>query len=222
MLKTSINLPKQRRLHISVVKSRNNTAEEPIFPDLGKVFRARSGSKFSRFFAHIFAHKNLKKVFGINIALILMASAFIPSKINVSADVEQNVVAEESVPLTTETGVRYPVNIVSITQGYSYFHPAVDLDGITGDPIHPIMPGKVASVSYSKYNYGESVIIDHGNGLTSLYAHLSKIDVYKGETVDYNTLIGLMGATGHAFGDHLHLEIRDHGKPINPLTVLPR
>lgn len=221
MLKTSINLPKQRKLHISVVKSRNSAAEEPLLPNLGKVFRARNGSKFSRFFTHIFAHKNIKKIFGVNIALVLMVSAFVPSRINVSADVEQNVVQETSTPLTTEVGIRYPVDKVSITQGYSYFHPAIDLDGITGDPIHPIMPGRVASVSYSKYNYGESVIIDHGNGLTSLYAHLSKIDVTEGENVDFNTLIGLMGATGHAFGDHLHLEIRDHGKAINPLTVLP-
>jgi murein DD-endopeptidase MepM/ murein hydrolase activator NlpD len=64
-------------------------------------------------------------------------------------------------------------------------------------------------------------LINHGSDITTLYAHLSKIFVEPNQEVTTDTVIGEMGATGHALGDHLHLEIRDTGKPINPLTVLP-
>ena len=63
-------------------------------------------------------------------------------------------------------------------------------------------------------------MIDHGNKLSSLYAHLSKIEVEEGQEVTMDTEIGRMGATGRAFGDHLHLEVYDHGKAVNPLTIL--
>ena len=96
------------------------------------------------------------------------------------------------------------------------------MDGLTGDPITPIRKGKVLSISRSKFAYGNSIIVDHGEGMTSLYAHLSKIEVVEGQEVDTFDEIGKMGATGRSSGDHLHLEIRDHGVPVNPLTVLPR
>ncbi|OGM02605.1 hypothetical protein A2115_01150 [Candidatus Woesebacteria bacterium GWA1_41_8] len=84
------------------------------------------------------------------------------------------------------------------------------------------MAGVVQAASYTKIGYGNAVLISHGNDMTSLYAHLSKIEVKVGDVVESSTEIGKMGATGHATGPHLHLEIRDHGVPINPLSVLPR
>lgn len=125
-------------------------------------------------------------------------------------------------PIKTEIGTRFPVEKISITQTYSFIHPGLDLDGVTGDPIISIKKGTVVHVSREKFSYGNSVIIDHGNGLTSLYAHLSKIYVKEGQMVTTDTQIGEMGATGHAFGDHLHFEVRENGIRINPLSVLPR
>jgi murein DD-endopeptidase MepM/ murein hydrolase activator NlpD len=84
------------------------------------------------------------------------------------------------------------------------------------------MAGFVEEISYSRLAYGNAVIVNHGNKITSLYAHLSKIEVEKGQEVNIETKLGEMGATGRAWGDHLHLEIRDHGYPINPFSVLPR
>ena len=73
------------------------------------------------------------------------------------------------------------------------------------------------------YNqYGNAILINHGSGFLSLYAHLSKILVKKDDIVTNQTVIGKIGATGRAFGDHLHLEIYENGKTINPLSVLPR
>jgi murein DD-endopeptidase MepM/ murein hydrolase activator NlpD len=84
------------------------------------------------------------------------------------------------------------------------------------------MAGYVAGVSYSGYGYGNTVLVDHGDNITSLYAHLSKILVFSGQEVGLDTIIGQIGASGRAYGDHLHLEIRDNGYPVNPHILLPR
>ena len=84
------------------------------------------------------------------------------------------------------------------------------------------MDGRVFAINYSRYAYGNAILIYHGSEITSLYAHLSKINVTPNQEVTTDMVIGEMGATGRSFGDHLHLEIRDNGVPINPLTVLPK
>lgn len=221
MIKLSLDLPKYR-LDLHFVKRRGNDLENSLIPSLEEIQNTRSGSKFSRFFRHIFEHKNIKKILGANLAVAVIATSFVPTHATFSAELADNIITEDNVPLNTERGIQYPVSKVSITQGYRLFHPGLDLDGITGDPIRPIKPGVVEAIQYSKYAYGDAVLIDHGNKIESLYAHLSKIYVKEGEEVTKDTVIGLMGATGHASGDHLHLEIHDHGIPINPLSVLPR
>lgn len=198
--------------------------DEAIIPTpktLRKKYRV--GGYTRRFFRHIFEHKRIKKLLGANIAFMLIVSSFMPtSTLGKNIEEENIVITTNNIPLTTEVSIQYPVQNVRITQEYKFYHPGIDLDGITGDTINPIKNGKVVNISYSRFAYGNSVIIDHGNKLTSLYAHLSKIDVKKGQEVDTNTKLGEMGATGRSFGDHLHLEVRDHGIPINPLSVLPR
>jgi murein DD-endopeptidase MepM/ murein hydrolase activator NlpD len=159
---------------------------------------------------------------GTNIALIVILSSFVPARAISDIEPEQTVISEEAVPLVTQSGIQYPVEKIKITQGYKFYHPAIDLDGITGDVIQPIMTGVVENVSYSRFAYGNAVIVNHGNKITSLYAHLSKIEVEEGQEVTLKTKLGEMGATGQAWGDHLHLEIRDHNYPINPFSVLPR
>jgi len=172
--------------------------------------------KISRYFRHIFEHKNMRKILGTNLALILVASSFMPNDVFANAEAEENIIVEASVPLTTERSAQFPVEKVRI------FHPGIDLDGLTGDLIRPIKNGVVEEISSSKYAYGNAIVINHGSEITSLYAHLSKIFVQEGQEVTTNTVIGQMGATGRAYGDHLHLEIRDHGRAINPMTILPR
>jgi len=153
-------------------------------------------------------------------AIMIIASSFLPTQTS-GSNLKEDTVIESNAPFTTERGAQYPVKNIKITQGYYFFHPALDLDGITGDQIYPIMAGKVEAVEYSKFAYGNAVLIRHG-GITSLYAHLSKINVEAGDEVTNKTVIGEMGATGRSWGDHLHLEVRDHGIPISPFSVLPR
>jgi murein DD-endopeptidase MepM/ murein hydrolase activator NlpD len=205
-----------------LTKRRASAEDKPLLPDFEDIKNTKSGNKVSRYFRHIFEHKNIKKVLGANLAVALIATSFMPAKINVEAATDQNIIAEATGPFTTERVVQYPVGKISITQGFKVFHPGLDLDGITGDPIKPIKKGVVEAISRSKFAYGNAIIINHGDNITSLYAHLSKIFVSEGDEVTTNSVIGEMGATGRSFGDHLHLEVRDNGVPINPYLVLPR
>lgn len=159
---------------------------------------------------------------GTNLALFVFASSLLPASTIATDEAQQAVISPETPPLVTERVIQYPTDPVVVTQGYSLFHPALDLDGLTGDEIRPIKAGRVEAISRSKYAYGNAIVVDHGNEITSLYAHLSKILVSVGQEINTNSVIGLMGATGRAFGDHLHLEVRDNGKPVNPLLILPR
>lgn len=222
MRKITTKLPSGYRLELRLVKGRRIPSETPIIPDLGKIVRARSGNKISRFFRHIFEHSKVKKILPVYFAGIVLGSSMFPPSSTVSANEAISPQNETRIVLKTESGTRFPVNSVVITQGFRLFHPGIDLDGITGDPIYPILAGKVSLIEYSRFGYGTSIIIDHGNGYTSRYAHLSKVRVQVNDTVDIHTIIGDMGATGRSFGDHLHLEIYQDNVAINPMTLLPK
>jgi murein DD-endopeptidase MepM/ murein hydrolase activator NlpD len=171
----------------------------------------------------IFEHKDIHKILGPNLALAVVATSFLQGHyIENKAFVPgtATVVQSQTISFITEKGIQDPVMPVIINQKYSVFHPGVDLDGVTGDPVRPIMAGHVQSLQYSNFAYGNAIILDHGNGITSLYAHLSKILVKTGDSVTHNTIIGLVGSTGHSTGDHLHLEVRENNKPFDPLTVI--
>ena len=228
MRKFILTLPKYRlSVSYKVIKRRKSPLDEPLIPSTKTLnTKYRVGGPIRKLIRHIFEHKKVKALLGTNIALILVASSFMPSSVigssNMAATNEVVSIDSTNNPIKTEIGTRFPVEKVSITQTYSFIHPGLDLDGVTGDPIISIKKGTVVHVSREKFSYGNSVIIDHGNGLTSLYAHLSKIYVKEGQMVTTDTQIGEMGATGHAFGDHLHFEVRENGIRINPLSVLPR
>ncbi len=219
MVLISFRLPSRYCLNISLVKKRKIRDEEPLLPDLGKVLRSKKGNKISRYFRLLFENNKIKKIIGTNLTVLIIASSFVPVSASNLESTEVNSISSQTV-LNTETGTQHPVNNVKITQGYRFYHPGIDLDGITGDPIYPIMAGKVERVEYSLFGYGKVVIIAHSSTTKSLYAHLSKIDVSEGQEVTKETKIGEMGATGRAFGDHLHLEIYENGHTINPLSIL--
>ncbi len=95
------------------------------------------------------------------------------------------------------------------------FHYGTDFDAATGDPIGAFANGTViAAQEFS--GYGLTVMIDHGNGITSLYAHCSSIAVSYGDTVEKGQTIARVGATGNVTGPHLHFELQKDGKYLNP------
>lgn len=227
MKKLILHLPKYRlTVNYKLTKRRKSSLDEPIIPTVKRLnLKYRVGGTTRKFFRHVFEHKRIKALLGSSMALMLVTSSFIPNNVVGSSNPPTNevlIVNEAEAPLTTNIAIQLPVKAKKITQYYSFFHSGIDLDGITGDPIKPMKNGKVINVSHSKFAYGNSIIIDHGNNLTSLYAHLSKINVTEGQVVNTNQILGEMGATGRSFGDHLHFEVRESGIPINPLSVLPR
>jgi murein DD-endopeptidase MepM/ murein hydrolase activator NlpD len=226
MQKLTLHLPKYRlAVQYRLIKKRKSPLDEALIPTKKTLnLKYRVGSLTRKFFRHLFEHKKIKKIFGANIAALLIVSSFMPTNVIGKDQVkeETSIVNASETPIRTEIGTQYPVAKISITQGFNFFHPGLDLDGVTGDTIKPMKKGKVVSVEHLKFGYGNSIIVDHGNGLTSLYAHLSKINVQDGQEVTTDTKLGEMGASGHAFGDHLHFEVRDHGLTINPLSVLSR
>lgn len=105
--------------------------------------------------------------------------------------------------------------------GRSYeFHSGMDIDGERGDTVMSPASGIVIKAEWQG-GYGNLIEIDHGNGLTTRYGHLSKIEVTIGDAVQRGQLIGLLGSTGRSTGPHLHYELRLNDKAINPRRFLP-
>ncbi|MEN8253246.1 MAG: M23 family metallopeptidase [Patescibacteria group bacterium] len=107
-----------------------------------------------------------------------------------------------------------------ITQGYRFYHRAIDIANKSGGPILAADSGTVTTASWSGGGYGNHVVIDHGNGFYTLYAHLRVIQVKQGQRVNRGDLLGQMGNTGRSTGTHLHFEIRRGGALDNPLNYL--
>jgi murein DD-endopeptidase MepM/ murein hydrolase activator NlpD len=100
------------------------------------------------------------------------------------------------------------------------FHEGVDLVANTGTTVTAAAPGRVKWAAWHDGGWGNLVVISHGKGVRTLYAHLSRIDVHRGERVDTGATLGLVGATGDATGPHLHFEVRVRGAAVDPLTAL--
>ncbi len=103
---------------------------------------------------------------------------------------------------------------------YQPFHTGIDIAGKPGDPVISFLKGTVIYAGELSWGYGKHIIVDNGNNVTSLYGHLSKISVKKGDVVPQGQIIGLRGSTGWSTGAHLHFETRVFGIPVNPRVFL--
>ena len=101
-------------------------------------------------------------------------------------------------------------------------HGGMDLAVPTGTPIRAALPGTVTVSKYNTGGYGYYVMIDHGNGLATLYGHCSKLLAKVGQTVQAGDIIALSGSTGRSTGPHLHFEARINGERTNPRAYLPK
>ncbi len=98
-------------------------------------------------------------------------------------------------------------------------HKGIDFAGKIGTELYAVAPGRVVSAG-ERSGYGTTVEIDHGLGFTTLYAHLSKIMVSRGDWIRPGTVVGLGGSSGRSTGPHLHYEIRYKGSPFNPINFV--
>ncbi|MGL4847364.1 MAG: M23 family metallopeptidase [Clostridium sp.] len=95
-------------------------------------------------------------------------------------------------------------------------HKGLDISRASGDDVVACLDGVVKSRFFEAEGYGNVVIIDHGNGYESRYAHMSSFNVNVGDKVKGGSKVGSVGSTGKSTGPHLHFEIRVNDKPINP------
>ena len=100
-------------------------------------------------------------------------------------------------------------------------HTGIDLRGSTGEPIHAAGNGTVI-LAETWGGYGRTVVVDHGGGVATLYAHASRIAVGVGENVQAGDVVAYVGCTGYCTGPHLHFEVREVGQPVDPMHYLPR
>jgi murein DD-endopeptidase MepM/ murein hydrolase activator NlpD len=121
------------------------------------------------------------------------------------------------------SGFIWPLN-GPVTSGYGprwgSMHTGIDIDGYTGQPVVASKGGRVIQASYYG-GYGNAVIIDHGGGVATLYAHMSAFSVSGGQGVSQGEVVGSVGCTGSCTGDHLHFEVRLNGGPVDPMGYLP-
>jgi murein DD-endopeptidase MepM/ murein hydrolase activator NlpD len=123
---------------------------------------------------------------------------------------------------SSSSGLIWPVNGV-LTSGFGprwgRMHEGIDIGAPSGTPIRAAAAGRIIYASYNSGGYGNLTIIDHGNGLSTAYAHQSAIYV-SGGSVSQGTVIGAVGSTGSSTGPHLHFEVRVNGSPVDPLGYL--
>ncbi|HEX8337505.1 MAG TPA: M23 family metallopeptidase [Pyrinomonadaceae bacterium] len=104
--------------------------------------------------------------------------------------------------------------------GGSEFHPGQDIAAPRGTPVLAPADGRVIEAGW-KNGYGQTVVLDHGNGLTTRYGHLSKVEVAAGQELRRGEQLGLVGSTGRSTGPHLHYEVRHGDLPVSPRHYLP-
>ncbi len=124
----------------------------------------------------------------------------------------------------------WPTKSQRITSSFGYrrdpfsrrlsHHSGIDFGGKTGDPVYATADGKVVGSSYDSA-LGHHIIIDHSNGIRTVYAHLSKREVSVGDQVEKGDTIGKLGSSGRSTGPHLHYEVYKNGVAVNPKQYLP-
>lgn len=108
-----------------------------------------------------------------------------------------------------------------ITQRWFWYHKGIDIANKKAPGVLAADSGTVVVAGWiDGYGYGSRIVIDHGNGYKTRYAHLSRINVQVGQTVNRGDLIAIMGSTGRSTGTHLHFEIIRNGVHLNPLSIL--
>ena len=189
----------------------------------------------------------LNKLSNINQLLVVGQDIFVPGgeretvtwQIPQLVEVKRNVVTgvriyrtgtcgDVSIPALGSGNFIWPANRHYLSgNNFSGWHPGLDIAGRLGEPIYASDSGTVIYAGYSlsaagtPVGYGQYVVLDHGNGYQTLYAHASQLYVQCGQQVSRGTVIAAVGSIGKSTGPHLHFEIRAGGGAVNPWNVLP-
>lgn len=116
---------------------------------------------------------------------------------------------------------QWPTTTQGISQYFAWYHPGIDMPNRSAPAVVASDGGTIVVAGWpDNYGYGNRVMVDHGNGYQTLYAHLSNVYVSSGQKVSRGQSVGQMGSTGRSTGTHLHFEIHYKGIAVNPLAIL--
>lgn len=183
----------------------------------------RPGSHpLSRMFTKAFENKKAKKFVGVGLTVIIMLFGVMGNILatNETEIADPILIMAPNSQVMTEVTLSKPIEGM-LTQGFNGLHRGIDVLAPIGTEIRPITKGRVVDASYGRIGWGNTVVIEHKKGLRSRYAHLRDIKAVEGEVIENNFVLGTVGMTGWTTGPHLHLEIYQDGKAIDPKTVLP-
>ncbi|MEA3354894.1 MAG: M23 family metallopeptidase [Patescibacteria group bacterium] len=180
------------------------------------------GSLVSKFFKQAFENKKIRKFVGVGLTVIIVFFGLMGNILaaNIEMTNEPTLISTPKTKISTKTVLQKPFEGV-IGQGYHAFHRAIDVLSPIGTEIRPIAAGVVIEARFGKLGWGTTIVVKHDDRLVSRYAHLKDIRVIEGEMVGRGQVIGTVGMTGWTTGPHLHLEVYENGKAINPLKILP-
>ncbi|GAA2169374.1 MULTISPECIES: M23 family metallopeptidase [Glycomyces] len=143
-----------------------------------------------------------------------------------TATADEVALSERTSPVTGQAAqIKWTPMLDQITitslfgQRWGRNHNGVDFDAETGDPVYAAYPGTVTHAGWET-GFGNLVIIDHGDGVETYYAHNSEVLVSEGDWVDAGSQIANAGNTGRSFGSHVHFEVHVNGEPVEPLNYL--
>ncbi|MBU1540176.1 MAG: M23 family metallopeptidase [Alphaproteobacteria bacterium] len=173
------------------------------------------------------------------VAVLAMAAApladpadpAVPDVLAVPAAPPMTAVAEPAGPVTRLIAFEAPVRGHEVNSPFGLRrlpgqaarnHAGVDIAAPSGTGVYVSAEGSVLRTGYEPAGYGRFVEIRHPNGMTTLYGHLSRLDVASGDRLEAGERIGLVGSTGRSTGPHLHFEVRRGDRQINPVKVMGR
>lgn len=182
----------------------------------------------SKFFRKVLEYKKIQHTVGINIVILFIVGLVLKFPLYAIGGYHDNSFEEviEEVEMKIEpvisTGHTFIDPVAGyISQQFHWYHPGIDIAGNENNIVHPIASGKVVLIQKSRYGYGNQIMIAHGDGIYSRYAHLNMIKVEINQSVTHDSIIGYSGNTGFSTGPHLHLEIYKDKKAVNPLSFIP-
>jgi len=189
----------------------------------GLLPRTRKSNPISKLLRPVFGKHKFKSFVGLQIIgfSVLVSVVSLPAQALDYSITQGEFVRADYGPLVTESTFQLPIEeYLGVTQGFHRMHPAVDIKARVGEKVLPVKAGRVKEVGYLRYGYGHYVLVEHNGGIVSLYAHLGKIEVEKGQPVLRGSVLGEVGMTGWTTGPHLHLEILKDNRYLNPMRVI--
>ncbi len=181
-------------------------------------------NKYDAEAGEIIAYNNLGQDAGLGIGQkLIIPDGYIQPRTRAVPAVARRgtAIAEADIPPpapTRNSGFIWPTTTRHISQYFRWGHTGIDIDSRSYPPVYAVSTGKVEFAGWLG-GYGKLVIVNHGGGLVTYYAHLNKTYVSQGQSVGQGAAVGQMGSTGRSTGPHLHFEVRRNGRPINPLSM---